>query len=106
MHILQSYLTLDKITQAMSYITISSWSFQVLHLRRFLFKCQLQPSRVYGHLQPFIITLATLLISTHSKLPIFVQRVNYAGKLLFDEGFNTSSANKEKAWLTTSVDIQ
>ena len=71
----------------------------------FMVKCQLQPSRVYGHLQPFI-TLATLLISTHSKLSMFVQRVNYAGKLLFDEGFNTSATNKEKAWLTTSVDIQ
>jgi len=25
---------------------------------------------------------------------------------IFDEGFNTSATNKEKAWLATSVDIQ
>ena len=29
-----------------------------------------------------------------------------SGKLLFDEGFNTSATNKEKAWLTTAVDMQ
>jgi len=52
------------------------------------------------------VALATLLIPTHSKLPIFIQGVSYIGKLLFDEGFTTSATNKEKAWLATLVDIQ